>query len=89
MDICRLVLERCERAKSGANLICSLVEQYGQGGNCGFDKTFYYDNSYIVADSEEAYVVETVGRLYAVKKVEDLYAISNQLTIQRDWDYAS
>jgi dipeptidase len=58
-----------------------LIERYGQGGNCGFDKKFYYDNSFLAADPNEAYVLETSGKNYAVIKVDGKYAISNRLSI--------
>ena len=88
MDICRLVLERCSSSLEGMKLIGSLVEQYGQGGNCGFDEAMYYNNSFIVADASQAYVVETVGYEWAAKNIEGVYAISNSLTIEREWDFS-
>ncbi len=87
MDLCRLVLERCTTAFEAMQMIGSLLETYGQGGNCGFDSDFFYDNSFLVADCAEAYVVETADRLWIAKKVEGVYAISNMLTIEGEWDY--
>ena len=89
MDICRLVLERCSSAFEGMRMIGELIVEYGQGGNCGFDSDFHYDNSFIIADSSEAYVVETFKHSWVGKKIDDLYAISNVLTIEKDWDYCS
>ena len=88
MDICRLVLERCSTALDGMRFIGALIEQYGQGGNCGFDETFYYDNSFIVADNAEAFVIETAGMEWVAKRVEDVYAISNAFSIEKEWDYS-
>ncbi len=81
MDLLRLALERCETAKSAVELMTALLEQYGQGGNCGFDHKFYYDNSFLIADPEEAYVLETSGRRWAAERVNGFRAISNRLTI--------
>ena len=84
MDLLRLALERCTTAKAAVELMSALLEQYGQGGNCGFDHPFYYDNSFLVADPDEAYVLETSGRRWAAVRVDGFRAISNRLTIRTD-----
>ena len=84
MDMVRLTLERTKDAKSALNLMISLLEEYGQGGNCGYDKTFYYHNSFLIADRSKAFVLETAGKYYCVKEVHDYYAISNCLSIGID-----
>jgi len=81
MDILRLALERAGTAAHAVEIMIRLLEDYGQGGNCGFDKEFYYDNSFLAADPREAYVLETSGKNYAVNEVKDRYAISNRLSI--------
>ena len=81
MDLLRLALERCETAKSALELMTELLERYGQGGNCGFDHDFRYDNSFLIADLDEAYVLETSGRRWAAVPVGGFGAISNRLTI--------
>lgn len=88
MDFLRLALERSRTAYEALFLITDLLAKYGQGGNCGYDKKFYYDNSYLIADGREAYVLETAGEFWAAQKVKDIYAISNGLTIEGDFDYA-
>lgn len=87
MDLLRLALERRSTARGALDTITELLEKYGQGGNCGYrNKGFYYHNSFLIADSKEAWVLETAGKLWAAKKVEDYYAISNGLTIGSDFD---
>ncbi len=81
MDLLRLALERCESAKAALGLMTGLLEQYGQGGNCGFDHDFRYDNGFLIADPKEAYVMETSGRRWAAVRVDGFRAISNRLTI--------
>ncbi len=88
MDLLRLALERSKTAYEAMIIITRLLEEYGQGGNCGYQKNFYYDNAYLIADKYEAYVLETAGSYWAAKKVEDIYAISNGLSIEGNFDYA-
>lgn len=89
MDLLRLALERCNSARSAVDEIIVLLEQHGQGGNCGFTRRFFYNNSFLVADRSEAWVLETVGKQWARKKVHRTGAISNLLTIGSDWDELS
>jgi len=87
MDLLRLALERRSSARGALETITELLEKYGQGGNGGYNnKSFYYHNSFLIADPNEAWVLETAGHLWAAKKVEDYYAISNGLTIGNDFD---
>jgi len=81
MDLLRLALERAGTAADAVEVIIDLLERYGQGGNCGFDHEFYYDNSFLVCDPEWGYVLETSGKNYAVVEITDRYAISNRLCI--------
>lgn len=85
MDYVRLALERGTSAFEAARVITSLLERHGQGGNCGFDKDFHYDNSYLIMDRKEIYVLETAGREWAYKKY-DHASISNRLTLGDDCD---
>lgn len=88
MDLLRLGLERGSNAEEALDTIIHLLEQYGQGGNCGFDKSFTYDNSYLIVDQTKAYILETVGTHWVVKQVED-GSISNRLSIETDYDRSS
>jgi hypothetical protein len=62
-------------------VLIELLETYGQGGNCGFDSDFRYDNSFLISDPHECYVMETSAKKYAVVKVEGGRSISNRLSI--------
>ena len=81
MDLLRLALERADTAKAAVEVITALLEAHGQGGNCGFDHDFRYDNSFLAADAHEAYILETSGKHWAVKRAEGPCAISNRLTL--------
>lgn len=89
MDMLRIALERATTPLEGIQVITDLLEQHGQGGNCAFDKKFYYHNSFILADSTDAWVLETVGKQWAAKQINDIYTISNGLTIQNEYDLSS
>lgn len=89
MDLIRLALERSETSQEALNVIVQLLEMYGQGGNCGFRHELYYHNGFIIADPEEAWVLETAGKFWAAERVQGTRSISNGLTIGREWDRAS
>ncbi|HBP25982.1 MAG TPA: hypothetical protein DD618_03420, partial [Acholeplasmatales bacterium] len=81
MDMLRLALERAGDAKEALDILVSLLETYGQGGNCGFDKPFYYDNSFLIGDAKTAFILETAGKTWTMKPIEDYGNISNRLTL--------
>lgn len=85
MDLVRLALERTGSAKEALELIVSFLQRYGQGGNCGYDHEFYYDNAFLIMDRRELYVLETAGKEWAWKKQERA-SISNRLSLGDDCD---
>lgn len=90
MDVVRLCLERATTAEAAATLACELVETHGQGGEAGHRvRNFDYDNSFLFADHEAAWTVETAGSAWVRRRVEGIYAISNRLRIREDWQFAS
>lgn len=89
MDFLRLALERASSAMEALEVMIELLEQYGQGGNCGFAHDMFYHNGFLIADREAAWVFETAGKHWAAKQVEDVASISNVISIGNDWDRAS
>jgi secernin len=89
MEILRLGLERGKTAVEAVDVMTSLVSQYGQGKFENDAGVRTYDNSYIVADPHEAYVIETAGHDWVVKKVEGALGISNVYSVETDWVKAS
>ena len=89
MDYLRLALERTSSAPAALELITGLLEQYGQSGNNGFSHELYYHNSFLIADTREAWVLETVGVQWVAKRVKAIGGTSNTITIESEWDLAS
>ncbi len=90
MDILRLVLERARTAQAAIQHVDALLGNYGQGGPAGYrDKHFRYDSSFIIADPDEAWLLETAGRHWVARRVERFDAISNALCITDDFDLHS
>ena len=89
MDLLRLALERGRTAREALDTIISLLEEFGQGGNCGYRQKFFYMNSYLIADAGEAYVLECVKSWWAWKKITGIWSISNVLSLGKDFDAAS
>jgi secernin len=90
MELLRLGLERGRTATEAVAVMTQLVERHGQYG-AGTPSTdrpaAAYDNSFLVADDTEMWVVETTGRRWVVKRVHDpFWALSNEPTLRDDWD---
>lgn len=81
MDLLRLGLERSASAAEALKVICDLLAAHGQGGDCGHLTPSFYHNSFLIADCDEAYVLETVGREWMAEKVGRMRAISNAYSI--------
>jgi dipeptidase len=90
MDLLRLALERSKSAKGALNCITDLLKIYGQDACGGYEnKDFFYHNSFIIADSQEAWLLESAGGEWVAEKVKGFRSISNGLTIGEDYDLIS
>lgn len=89
MDMLRAALERTSTPEEAVQVIIDLLDQFGQGGNCAQGEELYYHNSFIIANADDAWVLETVDKQWAARRVKDVYSISNCLTIKDQWDRAS
>ncbi|MDO6354309.1 hypothetical protein Q3V94_04325 [Caloramator sp. CAR-1] len=89
MDMLRLALERSKTALEAVEHIVYFIKTYGQGGKCGYTKNLRYHNSFIIADFNSAYKLETADKKWALKKIEDFDSISNSLSITDDYDMLS
>jgi secernin len=93
MDLVRLALERSRTARAAVELIGTLVEQYGQFGSAVPTRPHDlggYDNSFLIADLHESWVVEAAGCRWVARRFDHgTTSISNQPTIRTAWDLGS
>ena len=88
-DLMRLALERAKNCREAIDIMTQLLEEYGQGGSAELKGNSHFDSSFLMSDTQEAYILETAGRQWAVKQVEAIGSISNLLLIGTDWDQTS
>jgi len=92
MDLLRLGLERSKTARQAVEVIVGLVEKYGQFGSGmpGQDLDGAYENSFLIADPREVWILETAGTRWIAKRHEKgVASISNTLSVTSQWDLAS
>ncbi|MHA2357520.1 MAG: C69 family dipeptidase [Candidatus Heimdallarchaeaceae archaeon] len=88
MDMMRLALERSKTAREALEIITNLLEKHGQGGLNKRTKVAgrLYQNSFLIADSTEAWVLETADKFWIAEKVKDVRTTSNTLSIGSEYD---
>lgn len=93
MDLIRLALERSRTAHQAVKLIGSLVEEYGQFGSGVPGKPHdlgSYDNAFMIADPQEAWILETAGKRWAARHLpRGCASISNEPGIRSEWHLGS
>lgn len=89
MDLVRLGLERARSADEALAVVTALLEEHGQGGS-GFAHLHWpYNNAFLIADPERAWILETSGRHWAAERVGEVGNISNGLAIGTRWERGS
>lgn len=78
----QLILERSKTARDAVALVGKLIDTYGQSDS---------PVAYCIADSNEAWLVETTYRHWVALRIPDdgFYVEANQYTIETHWDLAS
>jgi secernin len=82
MDLIRLALERASTAEQALHVITNLLEMHGQGGNCGHLEPALYHNGFLIADANEAFILEAIEREWLVERAGNLRTLSNRYSIQ-------
>jgi len=85
MDLLRLALHNAATAREAVDILSRLIEGEGQGGNGAYKGSLYYDNSFLIADQRQAFILETADHHWAVKSVTT-DAISNSYSIKDDFE---
>lgn len=70
MDLLRLGLEKGKNAAETLRVIVQYLEEYGQGGSNSSNKDEYYDNSFLIADMKESYILEIFERKWRSAKID-------------------
>ena len=82
MDLLRLALERASSAAEALECIVDLMDAHGQGGPCGASSDLTYSSSFLIADWQSAWVLETAGQMWIAEAVDStVRSISNNLSI--------
>lgn len=89
LDLLRLALERADSAREGVRVITALLERYGQNANASALKDRRYENSYLLVDPKEIWLLETAGRQWVAAQITDKLGISNCYCLGQDYDMAS
>ena len=90
MELVRVALERATTSGAAVEVMTDLLERHGQWGAGTVSDSRVdaaYDNSYLVADADAVWVLETVGRRWAARQVREAsWSLSNEPTIRQSWD---
>jgi secernin len=92
LDLVRLGLERGRSAAEAVDVVVTLIETYGQGGIADRDEQKPYFSSFLIADSGEAWILETSGLSWAARRSdpdEPGTALSNRISLSTRWTRAS
>lgn len=89
MDLLRLGLERGATAQEAMKSIITLLSEYGQNRNASVLRNSRYENSFLILDKDEVWILETAGRRYVAKKVSNFHALGNTYSIGEVFDLAS
>jgi hypothetical protein len=77
------MLERAQSARQAVDLATDLIRRHGQGDQ---PSNGAYDSAFLIADGEEAFVLETAGQHWVYQEVRQVRAVSDTCTVRQDWD---
>ncbi len=87
----KLVMERCKTAKEGVDLITQLLDKYGNSFLTYEHHRYWSGLTYVIVDSEEAWIIECTPRHWAAKRCPDdgVFFYANEMLLENDYDMAS
>ena len=94
-DLLRLGLERGDSAQAVVLSITALLERHGQWGSstaAGEAARPENDNSFLIADATESWLLDTAGRQWVARRIRSgFHAASNELGVhgEAEWALAS
>jgi hypothetical protein len=86
-DLARLALERGHTALTALDVLTDLITRHGQCPEAGTRTPT--DNLFLIADRQEAFVVEAAGRYWAVMECRQVRAVTDVALIRQDWQRLS
>jgi hypothetical protein len=89
MDVVRIVLERAATVDDALEICTSLIEAYGQGGTGEPHQDEPYFSSFLLADANGAWVVETSNRTWVARSADSGASLSNRVSLNTNWTRAS
>lgn len=84
-----LLLRHSATAREAIDVITDLLKKYGQKANANPLTYRTYENSFLIVDKDECWILETAGREWAAKEVKGAQGISNCYSIETDIDMMS
>ncbi len=82
-DLTRLALERSHTALHALDVLTDLITRHGQCPEAG--TRMPADNLFLVADRQEAFVVEAAGRYWAIQECRQVRAVTDVALVRQDW----
>ena len=87
MDILRLTLHSAATSAEAVHIIADLIQTFGQGGNGSYSGSLKYYNSFLIADAQSAFVMESAPHTrWVARKVTQRASISNAYTIENNYE---
>jgi secernin len=84
----RLALERGRDAREALEVIATLIETHGQGGAAFAPDAPGYHNSFVLADPQQGWLLETSNRRWVARRTQ-LGSLSNHFSLGGDWEFGS